>query len=84
MEGQLDRTRGQVRLCVCDEGAGFDAASTRTAFERFNKASLSTGMGLGLAIAREVLRSHGGDVLAMQGPPGRVEMHLPALSNDQG
>ncbi len=78
VDGRLDSARGQIRLCVSDEGAGFDAANTRAAFERFNKASLSPGMGLGLAIAREVLRSHGGDVVAMQGPPGRVEVYLPA------
>ncbi len=83
VDGRWDSGRGRISVCVSDEGAGFDAANTRTAFERFNKAGLSTGMGLGLAIAREVLLSHGGDVLALPGPPGRVEMYLPGLSDDQ-
>ena len=84
VQAGLEGAAGRVWLCVSDEGAGFDAASTRTAFERFHKASQSSGMGLGLAIVREVLLNHGGDVVAVTGPPGRVEMTLPAAPHGQG
>ena len=53
---------------VADEGAGFPPEFLPRAFERFARADDARGggsAGLGLAIAREIARSHGGDVRAL-------------------
>lgn len=50
-----------VRVSVVDNGPGFDAAMRRTAFEPF-VTTRAHGMGMGLAIARRVIESHGGHV----------------------
>jgi two-component system sensor histidine kinase QseC len=78
LDGRMDGEQGHVVMCVSDEGRGFEPAGAAAVFERFHKGSRSVGMGLGLAIVREVLRSHGGDVVALPGPPGRIELRLPA------
>ncbi len=83
VRGLMDDARGRIELCVTDEGMGFDAAKASAVFERFYKGGLSGGMGLGLAIVREVLRSHGGDVIALPGPPGRIDLYLPAAAEPQ-
>ncbi len=79
LHARVNASRNQIELRVTDQGPGFDAARTETAFERFHKGSASQGTGLGLAIAREVARNHGGDVVAFPGPPGRIELHVPAV-----
>ncbi len=80
LTASLDEGRQQIVLRVCDEGPGFDPATAETLFERFHKGSRSPGTGLGLSIVREVLRSHGGDVTALPGPPGRLDLVLPWIS----
>lgn len=52
---------GQV-LSVTDTGSGMDAESASHAFDRFWRSSDSSGAGLGLAIARDLMRAHGGEV----------------------
>jgi len=52
---------GQV-LSVTDTGSGMDPESASHAFDRFWRSSDSPGAGLGLAIARDLMRAHGGDV----------------------
>jgi two-component system sensor histidine kinase QseC len=68
----------RIELSVTDEGQGFDAAKVTEIFGRFCKGGRSEGLGLGLAIVREVLRSHGGDAVALPGPPGCMRLYLPA------
>lgn len=76
-----DDTRfGNVALEVADEGEGVPAGTEEEAFERFRKLhSDSPGAGLGLAIVRQVARSHGGDAHFVRGE-GRVAVSFLAAS----
>ncbi|MFC2049970.1 sensor histidine kinase [Chloroflexota bacterium] len=58
-----------VEIAVTDTGPGIPGEQLRHVFERFyradsstGKASTGTGTGLGLAIARQIVRAHGGDI----------------------
>ena len=57
-----------VELEVADTGAGMDADAAARAFDRFWRADDSPGAGLGLAIARDLVRAHGGDVVLESAP----------------
>lgn len=70
----------QVVITVSDEGEGVEAGLREELFKRFRKGNAgSPGHGLGLAIAREVARSHGGSVGFLDGRGCRVRLALPAL-----
>jgi signal transduction histidine kinase len=71
--------RGAV-LAVRDTGAGIAAEDLPHIFERFYKSSGSAGMGLGLAIARNLIRAHGGAITAEStvGQGTTVRVVLPA------
>jgi two-component system heavy metal sensor histidine kinase CusS len=59
------REQGNVVIRVLDCGPGVAAADRDAIFEPFFRArgaAVSEGAGLGLGIAREIARSHGGDV----------------------
>ena len=51
-----------VRFTVTDEGPGFRSDQLDAVFERFTRASDSRGSGLGLSIARDLVRAHGGTI----------------------
>ncbi|MCJ7654351.1 MAG: HAMP domain-containing histidine kinase, partial [Dehalococcoidia bacterium] len=58
-----------VEIAVTDTGPGIPGEQLRHVFERFyradpsaGKAGAGTGTGLGLAIARQIVRAHGGDI----------------------
>jgi two-component system sensor histidine kinase BaeS len=51
-----------VELEVADTGVGMDAESRDHAFERFWRAGDAAGAGLGLAIVRDLVAAHGGEV----------------------
>jgi two-component system sensor histidine kinase TctE len=56
-------TAQKILIDVVDQGIGVASELREVVFERFGKAiSTSPGAGLGLAIVRQVARSHGGDV----------------------
>ena len=60
--------RPQVEVRVLDRGPGVPAACREKIFEQFYRAhdSLSSGIqgsGLGLTLARQIARAHGGDVI---------------------
>ena len=65
-----------VRVSVRDEGPGVSAEARAKLFQAFASRPVPgggarDGVGLGLALAREVMRAHGGDVtLADIPPPG--------------
>ena len=73
-----------VDILVDDDGPGIPAAERERVFRPFVRLDASRnpstgGIGLGLAIARDVARSHGGDVRLETSPYGglRARVHLP-------
>ena len=63
---------------VADQGPGIAEELRDAVFDRFRKAEpASPGAGLGLAIVRQVVSAHGGEVHVRPGPGCRVEISLP-------
>ena len=59
-----DASPGFIRFAVRDEGAGIPSESLSHVFDRFYRVPDQTkkGVGLGLAIAREIVVAHGGTI----------------------
>jgi signal transduction histidine kinase len=85
--GELKLTASRApagwRIEVSDTGPGISPEMLPNIFERFVKGTDSRGSGLGLSIARDLVRAHGGDMTARSGGqlPGRgttIEFTLPA------
>jgi signal transduction histidine kinase len=77
------RENGTVTVAVVDDGPGFVADDLPHVFEplfRGDRARGGSHAGLGLAIARRIVRAHGGDVRAANEPGGgaRLTVELPA------
>jgi two-component system osmolarity sensor histidine kinase EnvZ len=73
-----------IDILVDDDGPGIPPANRARAFRPFvrldaSRNPLTGGVGLGLTIARDAARSHGGDVRLESSPQGglRVRVHLP-------
>ena len=58
----------RLRCRVTDAGPGFREDQLGQVFERFERASDSGGSGLGLSIARDLVRAHGGTIDAGNDP----------------
>ena len=74
--------REDNRICfaVDDEGPGIPPELRGRVFERFFRAGLQPGMGMGLAIARGIVQAHGGKIWIESGPGGKgtsVQFQLP-------
>jgi signal transduction histidine kinase len=76
---ELSAQGDRVRLAVRDDGPGLDPALGESAFEPGVRGERSSGAGLGLALARRLARSCGGDVTACAGPGGCFALELPAV-----
>jgi len=76
-----------VDIEVSDTGPGIPESLREQVFERFYRhaGTQASGSGLGLPIAREIVRCHHGSIVIMDGPNGLgtiVHVSLPAGVND--
>jgi signal transduction histidine kinase len=84
VELRLSTHQATVTLDVIDDGPGIPTADRDRVFERFvrldeSRARESGGTGLGLPIARQIARAHGGDLVLKESSAGaHLEMSLPA------
>jgi signal transduction histidine kinase len=72
---EMSRESDQVSIGVQDQGIGIPIAEQREIFERFvrggdSKARRISGTGIGLAMVREIVRAHGGEIV-LTSEPGR-------------
>jgi two-component system, OmpR family, osmolarity sensor histidine kinase EnvZ len=81
---KLSRRGSRIELAVEDDGPGIEEKRREEAFRPFHRLdegrNLQTGgVGLGLAVARDIARSHGGDIRLEDSPLGglRAVIWLP-------
>jgi signal transduction histidine kinase len=80
----VTRRGGSLEWAVEDDGPGIPVEHRARVFDRFhrtddNRSRATGGAGLGLAIARAIVESHGGEIWAGASPAGgaRVAFSLP-------
>jgi two-component system osmolarity sensor histidine kinase EnvZ len=68
-----------VEVTVDDDGPGIPPERLETVFRPFESGEASGGHGLGLTIARDIVRAHGGDIVLSRSPLGglRASIRLP-------
>ena len=70
----IERATGEVRIKVRDDGVGIPAELQASLFEMFTRSGTgrdgaSGGLGIGLALVRQLVESHGGSVDVHSPPP---------------
>lgn len=85
---QIAEDGGNALICIMDRGPGLQAGESKRIFEPRYRGSRpggsgSPGLGLGLAIAREVIALHGGSLVAGNLPQGGalVRVSVPLSAN---
>jgi signal transduction histidine kinase len=73
-----------ARVSVADRGCGVPLDDRERIFDRFwrSKWRKTPGAGLGLAIVREIMRAHGGEVVVSDNPGGGALFTLAFASTD--
>jgi len=72
---RLEAAGGHVVFTLLNTGPGIPAAEQAKVFERFYRAGRGAGVdgiGLGLSLAREIVRAHGGELVLRESGPGRT------------
>jgi signal transduction histidine kinase len=77
--GMADAGTKGVSVEVSDSGTGMKPEETDRVFERFHKGAESRGLGLGLAIARNLVLAHGGEIqlTSVPGQGTKVSFTIP-------
>ena len=85
IEVRAARSNGSLVVTIDDNGPGIPAEKREDVFRPFYRLETSRnletgGIGLGLSIARDVVRNHGGDIVLSDSPAGglRAEVRIPA------
>jgi signal transduction histidine kinase len=85
IEASVGPSPNGIRLSVADRGPGVPEEERERIFEPFYRSTRlrepsDTGVGLGLALVRQIARHHGGDVrcVARQGGGTCFEVDLPS------
>ena len=76
----VERNANYICFAVNDEGPGIPVELRSQVFEKFFRAGLQPGFGVGLAIARGIVQAHGGTIRIDEGPSGKgasVQFQLP-------
>jgi signal transduction histidine kinase len=76
----------KVVLTIQDRGVGIPEEEMHRVFERFFRASTATGVagtGIGLHVAREIVRMHGGDLTLNSRMGEGTSVHLTLPYDDQ-
>lgn len=71
----------QAKVSILDEGAGVDEADLPRVFERFYRGrdeedTLVSGLGIGLAIAKDIVERHGGSIGLANRPDGGAALSI--------
>jgi two-component system, OmpR family, sensor histidine kinase BaeS len=79
----IESARGEVTVRVIDTGTGIAPADLPHIFDRFYKGAHSSGSGLGLTIAKNLVEAHGGTIRADSrlGAGTTIAFALPITSN---
>jgi signal transduction histidine kinase len=77
----VEEDTGEAVVGVLDDGPGIPVAERERVFDRFVRLDASRersagGAGLGLGIAREIARAHGGDVGIVEAVGGGAHLRL--------
>jgi signal transduction histidine kinase len=80
-EVRIEDADGQLALHILDEGSGIVETQLEQVFEPFfrieaSRSRATGGTGLGLGIARNIARAHGGDVVLRNRPHGGLDALL--------
>ena len=81
----LSKTINNIIICIDDDGPGIKTEERSNVFKPFYRVDKSrsqnkTGVGLGLSIANDIVKSHGGTINLENSPKGglRVKVSLPS------
>ena len=89
LSAQRDSERGEVRVRVLDTGIGIPAAQLHRIFDMFARVDDAhpercEGLGIGLALSRELATLHGGSISVRSDGPGLGSEFVLALPVDVG